>query len=118
MPLSLPDPDDAPPDFAARVCALVEAIPHGRVSTYGRIAAAAGSPRASRTVGWILHGGVSSGMPCHRVVNRVGALSGARHFETPFAMEERLRGEGVTFDDDGRVRLDRHLWTPPPRDAR
>lgn len=110
MPILPPDPDDAPPDFAARVCALVEAIPHGKVSTYGRIAAAAGSPRASRTVGWILHGGVSSGLPCHRVVNRVGALSGARHFETPFAMEERLRGEGVTFDDDGRVRLDRHLW--------
>ena len=47
------------------------------------------------------------------LVSRAGALSGARHFETPFAMEERLRAEGVTFDDEGRVRLDRHLWTPP-----
>ena len=101
------------PDFFAHVRHLVEQIPEGRVTTYGAIARAAGRAGAARTVGWVLHGEVASGLPCHRVVNRTGALSGARHFETPFAMEERLRAEGVTFDDEGRVRLDRHLWTPP-----
>ena len=102
-------------DFFARVRRLVEQIPEGRVTTYGAIARAAGSAGAARTVGWVLHGAVASGLPCHRVVNRNGALSGARHFETPFAMEERLRAEGVTFDDEGCVRLDRHGWTPPGR---
>ncbi len=51
-------------------------------------------------------------VPCHRVVNRAGALTGRLHFPTPTWMEERLRAEGVSFLDDGRVDLDRHLWVP------
>jgi len=27
-------------------------------------------------------------------------------------MEERLRSEGVTFVEEGRVDLDQHHWTP------
>jgi alkylated DNA nucleotide flippase Atl1 len=46
------------------------------------------------------------------VVNRNGVLTGKRHFETPHVMEERLRSEGVTFTDDGRVNLDDHRWVP------
>lgn len=102
-----------PPDFFTRVVALVETIPPGKVTTYGHVAAALGSAGAARTVGWALNGVAGTGTPCHRVVNRYGALSGARHFETPTAMEDRLRSEGVTFDDEGCVRLDRHLWVPP-----
>jgi alkylated DNA nucleotide flippase Atl1 len=34
------------------------------------------------------------------------------HFEGPFVMEERLRSEGITFTEDGRVDLARHLWIP------
>ena len=105
----------ASPDFFDRVYRIVAEIPYGRVTTYGHVAAAAGSQGAARTVGWALNGAVASGLPCHRVVNRFGALSGARHFETPTAMEERLRSEGVAFDGEGCVRLDRHLWVPPRR---
>ena len=99
-------------DFFERVYAVVARIPPGRVTTYGRIAEHLGVRSAARTVGWALNGAVGTGLPCHRVVNRRGALSGARHFETPTAMEERLRSEGVAFNAHSEVVLDQHLWEP------
>ena len=106
-----------PPDFFARVYATVALIPHGRVSTYGHLARHLGMGRSARTVGWALKMVARSdagplAVPCHRVVNRIGALTGRLHFETPDVMEERLRAEGVAFTLDGRVDLDRHLWDP------
>ncbi|MEM1128089.1 MAG: MGMT family protein [Bacteroidota bacterium] len=99
-------------DFFRRVWAVVDEIPAGRVTTYGHIAAHLGARSAARTVGWALKAAVGHGLPCHRVVNRFGALSGARHFETPFVMEERLRQEGIAFTEDGCVDLKQHLWVP------
>lgn len=101
-----------PPDFFDRVWDVVAEIPAGRVTTYGHIAEHLGTRSASRAVGWALNKAVGTSLPCHRVVNRRGALSGARHFETPTAMEERLVGEGITFNEEGEVRLDQHLWVP------
>ncbi|MFP4227387.1 MAG: MGMT family protein [Salinivenus sp.] len=98
--------------FYERVWAVVAEIPHGRVTTYGDIAAFLGRRGAARTVGWALNDAVGSGLPCHRVVNRNGALTGKRYFETPHVMEERLRSEGVTFVDEDRVDLEAHRWIP------
>jgi O-6-methylguanine DNA methyltransferase len=105
--------DDDAPSFFERVWALVAQIPPGRVTTYGALAERLGRRSAARTVGWALKAAVGSGLPCHRVVNRYGALTGRRHFPGPHVMEERLRSEGVTFTDEGHVDLDRHFWTPP-----
>ena len=99
-------------DFFTRVLEVVARIPEGRVTTYGHIAAYLGLRSAARTVGWALNGAGAFGYPCHRVVNRFGALTGKRHFEGPDVMEERLRSEGIRFTDDGLVDLDRHLWIP------
>lgn len=99
-------------DFFERVWDVVARIPQGRVTTYGRIAEHVGVRSAARTVGWALKGAAGTGLPCHRVVNRFGALTGKRHFEGPHVMEERLRSEGVTFDEDGCVVLEEHLWEP------
>jgi O-6-methylguanine DNA methyltransferase len=107
-----PDPSDDSEDFYERVWAVVAQIPPGRVTTYGDIAEHLGRRGAARTVGWALNAAVGSGLPCHRVVNRYGALTGRRHFETPDVMEERLRSEGVTFTDEGHVDLDQHRWVP------
>ena len=112
-------PDTASLDTASffdRVWGVVDQIPPGRVTTYGHIARHLGVGRAARTVGWALKAavradGAHAGLPCHRVVNRVGALSGRLQFETPTVMEERLRAEGVAFEGD-RVRLSDHLWDP------
>lgn len=103
---------DEKADFFERVWDVVARIPAGRVTTYGHIAEHLGSRSAARTVGWALNAAAGSDLPCHRVVNRFGALSGSRHFEGPHVMEERLRSEGVTFDDADCVVLERHLWEP------
>ncbi|MDX1531009.1 MAG: methylated-DNA--[protein]-cysteine S-methyltransferase [Rhodothermales bacterium] len=99
-------------DFFERVYAVVAEIPPGRVTTYGHVAEHLGMKRSARTVGWALKAAAGTDLPCHRVVNRRGALTGRLHFETPDAMEERLRAEGVAFNDDGEVVLERHLWVP------
>lgn len=99
-------------DFFDRVYAIVAKIPYGKVTTYGHIAEVCGIKSSARTVGWALNGAKDSGLPCHRVVNRFGALTGKLHFGSPFIMEDLLRSEGVEFDKDMNVRMDKHLWIP------
>lgn len=99
-------------DFFDRVYDIVRKIPYGKVTTYGHIAEACGIKSAARTVGWALNGAKDSGLPCHRVVNRFGALTGKVHFEDPTLMEDLLRSEGVEFDESGYVSLDKYLWVP------
>jgi len=110
--MASPNPTSESASFFERVRAVVAQIPSGRVTTYGDIAEHLGRRGAARMVGWALHDAVGSGLPCHRVVNRKGVLTGKRHFATPHVMEERLRSEGVTFVEEGRVDLDQHHWTP------
>lgn len=98
--------------FFEQVWDVVAEIPMGKVTTYGHIAAHLGKKRAARTVGWAMKAAGGKGLPCHRVVNKAGELSGSLRFETPFVMEERLRSEGVTFKDNGRIDMERHLWVP------
>ncbi len=103
---------EAASDFFDRVWDVVERIPHGKVTTYGHIAEHLGVKSAARTVGWALNAAAETGLPCHRVVNRFGALSGQVHFGGPHIMEDLLRSEGVQFGEDGCVRMDLHLWIP------
>ncbi|MHB1686241.1 MAG: MGMT family protein [Ignavibacteriaceae bacterium] len=99
-------------DFFDRVYKIVAKIPYGKVTTYGDIAEACGIRSAARTVGWALNGAKESGLPCHRVVNRFGALTGRLHFGDIEIMEDLLRSEGVEFDKDGFVKIDKFLWKP------
>lgn len=101
-----------PPDFYERVHAVVAKIPVGRVTTYGHIARHLGAAGSARLVGYALNRMAGTNLPCHRVVNRRGALTGARHFETPTAMRERLESEGVSFGVHDEVLLEEHLWEP------
>lgn len=101
-------------DFFDRVYKVVAKIPYGKVATYGDIAEACGIRSAARTVGWALNGAKESGLPSHRVVNRFGALTGRLHFGDNEIMEDLLRSEGVEFDKDGFVILDKFIWKPKP----
>jgi methylated-DNA-protein-cysteine methyltransferase-like protein len=111
------------PAFTEAVYKLVAVIPYGRVTTYGHLARAIGSVRGARMVGWALHAVPPElNLPCHRVVNRYGELSGGWHFGHPEVMKSLLVAEGVPFVAEYRVRLDRCLWVPwdeidlPPAD--
>ena len=83
-------------NFRQKVLAVVAAIPSGRVSTYGRIAKLAGSPKAARAVGNILHGNTDPGhIPCHRVVSSTGKLSCKYAFGGLESQTKKLQSEGV-----------------------
>jgi methylated-DNA-[protein]-cysteine S-methyltransferase len=63
--------------FGRRVLQATASIPFGEVSTYGRVAAAAGNPRASRAAGNALGANpIPIVVPCHRVLRTGGALGG------------------------------------------
>ena len=98
-------------DFFKKVYNVTKQIPIGKVTTYGHIAEVCGIKSAARTVGWALNG-CGRDIPAHRVVNRFGALTGKVHFGDPNLMEDLLRSEGIEFDKNGCVRLDKHLWVP------
>jgi O-6-methylguanine DNA methyltransferase len=99
-------------DFFDKVFDVVAKIPYGKVATYGDIAEACGIRSSARTVGWALNSSKGSNLPCHRVVNRFGALTGKMHFGSYDLMEELLLSEGVKFDKDGCVILKDFLWKP------
>ena len=63
--------------FQQAVWRALQALPHGRTSSYGQIATAAGSPAAVRAAGAAIgRNPVSILVPCHRVLGRNGALTG------------------------------------------
>jgi methylated-DNA-protein-cysteine methyltransferase-like protein len=99
--------------FYAAVFALVSQIPVGRVTTYGTIAHTLGRPTGARSVGWALSiAPVAANLPCHRVVNHEGYLSGGWHWGHPDIMAGLLRDEGVPFLEPHRVDLRACLWIP------
>ena len=94
-----------------RIYAVVRQIPPGKVATYGMVAAWAGNPHWARVVCYALHSNPEPGViPCHRVVNRFGAAAPAFAFGGAGRQRELLEAEGVAFDADGRVQMERFLW--------
>ncbi len=90
---------------------VVKQIPKGCVATYGQIATLAGNPRWSRVVGYALHVNPEPGtIPCHRVVNRLGETSKAFAFGGEDMQRLLLEEEGIVFDENGKVCLERFQW--------
>ncbi|MHB0868269.1 MAG: MGMT family protein [Chloroflexota bacterium] len=99
--------------FNHRVYEVAAAVPSGKVTTYGAIAAALGDPRKAREVGWALYAKPKEvAAPAHRVINREGKLTGGWAFGSPEVQRGLLEAEGVSFLADGRVDLEKHLWRP------
>lgn len=92
--------------FCDEVYQVVRAIPRGKVSTYGGIAALLGMPQCSRMVGRALKQ-VPEGLsvPCHRVVNASGRL-------VPGWAEQKelLSAEGVSLKANGCIDLKEYMW--------
>ena len=118
-----PPPPPTPPverNYFADVHEVVRLVPPGRVTSYGAIAHYLGARHGSRAVGYALMAANldaathqnDAPVPAHRVVNRLGQLTGRHHFPTPSAMQERLEAEGVRVAEDAVVEFKQRYWDP------
>ena len=100
--------------FFELVFEVVRQIPKGKVTSYGAIAACLGTKSSARMVGWAMNGAgrVKPKVPAHRVVNRIGMLSGKHHFSPPGSMEKSLKKEGIKVKNDKIVDFEKHFWDP------
>ena len=100
--------------FFELVYEVARQIPKGKVTSYGAIAACLGTKSSARMVGWAMNGAgkVKPKVPAHRVVNRIGLLSGKHHFSPPGSMEKSLKKEGIKVKNDKIVDFEKHFWDP------
>jgi methylated-DNA-protein-cysteine methyltransferase-like protein len=100
--------------FFELVYQVARQIPYGRVTSYGAIAACLGTKLSARMVGWAMNGAheVGSDIPAHRVVNRVGMLTGKFHFGSPDRMQQLLEKEGIKIEEDKVVHFKTLFWDP------
>ena len=88
--------------FQRRVLLAEQAIPRGRLSTYGRLARHLGAPRAARAVGGALaRNPFPIVIPCHRAIRGDGSVGG---FQGGMALKRRLlEYEGHVISAAGEV---------------
>lgn len=100
--------------FFESVFDVARQIPKGRVTSYGAIAECLGAKSSARMVGWAMNGAgrVRPKVPAHRVVNRIGILSGKHHFYPPGNMEKLLKKEGIKVKNDQVVDFKKLFWDP------
>ena len=101
-------------DFYQKVYEVVSDIPLGKVTTYGAISKYLGVESGARMVGYALNNYLSSDLgfeiPAHRVLNRLGQLTGRAYFEGN-SMKEKLEQEGVKFVEEYTVNK-KYFWFP------
>lgn len=100
--------------FFQKVYAVVRKVPAGRVTTYGAIAAFLGSRGSSRMVGWAMNHAHKADptIPAHRVVNRLGTLTGKHHFGSSTMMQQLLENEDIKVVNDKVVDFHKLFWDP------
>lgn len=104
--------------FNEKVIALTEAIPRGKVLTYGILAELLDQPNAARAVGYALNGlPQGSAVPWHRVVGKNGSYGKISIRAYAYSRDEqiaRLQEEGIQFDENQQFPLINYLWQPDP----
>lgn len=97
-------------NFREKVYSIISKVPYGRLTTYGDIAALAGSAYAARVVGGIAHHGDDS-LPWHRLVNCFGGLAsgfpGGREVQA-----QLLIAEGISCIDFKVDNFEELRWNP------
>lgn len=100
-------------NFFDRVYEVVKKIPYGRVTNYGSIAKYLGSAKSSRAVGYAMNASHNiADVPAHRVVNKVGLLTGKHHFFGSNLMKDLLESEGVEIINNQVIQFDSLYWDP------
>ena len=98
--------------FYDRVVKFIKGIPAGKVATYGQVADYAGNRRAAREVAYILHSSSEKeDLPWQHVINSKGRISMKPGHG--YELQKRLlEDEGIVFDAQDQVDLDKFLWQP------
>ncbi len=100
-------------NFFQKVYEVAKHIPYGRVTSYGAIAKYLGAARSGRMVGWAMNGaGGIPEVPAHRVVNKIGLLTGKQHFDGTNLMQQLLENEGIEVVDNQIQNFETHFWDP------
>jgi O-6-methylguanine DNA methyltransferase len=87
-----------PKTFREKVYHIVSQIPKGEVLSYKEVAELAGSPRAYRAVGNLMHNNPNpSHVPCHRVIASNYGLGGFAYGTA--AKIKKLKAEGWKIKD-------------------
>ena len=97
----------------AAIYRVVARIPAGSVATYGQVATLAGYPGRARQVGYALAAMPQElELPWHRVINAKGRVSMRSELGWENYQRSLLDAEGILFDADERVTLNRFGWRP------
>lgn len=97
--------------FFEKVYQVARRIPYGRVTSYGAIANFLASSGSARMVGWAMNA-CPDDVPAHRVVNRMGLLSGKHHFGGTNLMQQLLENEGIRVADNRVQDFEKVFWQP------
>ena len=99
-------PTDSNQEARDRLLLAVNSIPRGRVSSFGRIAEAAGFPKRARWVGRVLSQlPADTSIPWHRVLGHNGDITCPRND----LASNRLTKEGVAVNDR-EVDIRKYVW--------
>lgn len=97
----------------ARICAVVEQIPAGKVASYSQIAAITGNCTA-RMVGYAMASlPDASPVPWQRVINAQGRISPRGNLQSSEEQRLRLAEEGVLLGPGGAVNWKQVRWAGP-----
>ena len=101
-------------NFFEKVYDIARKIPFGRVTSYGAIAKYLGAAKSARMVGWAMNNSHNQELevPAHRVVNRIGLLTGKHHFQGTNLMQQLLENEGIVVVDNQIQDFDKVFWNP------
>ncbi len=95
-----------------RIWRTIGDIPHGKVASYGQVAAIAGIPRGARQTAYalrVLPRGHT--LPWHRVITSSGRIAFATGTRPYKEQVKRLKMEGVAVQK-GRVDMRIYRWQP------
>jgi methylated-DNA-protein-cysteine methyltransferase related protein len=100
--------------FYQKVYAVVRKIPYGRVCSYGDIAEYLGAASSARLVGYAMNNAHAERfpVPAHRVVNRIGLLTGKHHFGSANLMQQLLENESIKVKNDQVQDFEKLRWVP------
>lgn len=97
-------------ELSKRIVEIIKSVPHGKVLTYGGVAALAGAPRGARQVSWLLKTQTKKhSLPWWRVINSKGKIS----IKDPVGYQLQknyLEEEGIRFTTCDEVELNKYLW--------